>query len=286
MLVAASRCKLAPQPSNRVYRLALHSSFTVSALSHPTSSLDSTSAAHPAARLRDIRKIYYKPDGSILVEALRGIDLDIPRGQYVAIMGASGSGKSTIMNLLGCLDRPTSGSYELDGINVEDMEDTALSKVRGQKIGFVFQAFNLISELTIVENVEVPLLYRGLRSAARRALALESLDKVGLGDRLTHRPAELSGGQQQRVAIARALVGNPAILMADEPTGNLDSATGESILRLFEDLHRSGLTLVMVTHDDRIADRCERIVRLCDGLIEWDRAGGNNRPRSASTEHA
>lgn len=247
---------------------------------------DSTHALHPAARFRDIRKIYYKPDGSILVEALRGIDLDIPRGQYLAIMGASGSGKSTIMNLLGCLDRPTHGTYELDGINVEDMEDTALSKVRGEKIGFVFQAFNLISELTIVENVEIPLLYRGMRSTARRALALESLAKVGLQDRLTHRPAELSGGQQQRVAIARALVGNPAILMADEPTGNLDSTTGESILRLFEDLHREGLTLVVVTHDDRIADRCERIVRLCDGLIECDRAGGNNRPHRVATEPA
>ncbi len=248
--------------------------------------MDASRTKHPAARLRDIRKIYYKPDGSVLVEALRGVDLDIPQGQYLAIMGASGSGKSTIMNLLGCLDRPTSGGYELDGINVEAMEDAALSKVRGEKIGFVFQAFNLISELTIVENVEIPLLYRGMKSAARRALALASLEKVGLTDRLTHRPAELSGGQQQRVAIARALVGSPAILMADEPTGNLDSATGESILRLFEDLHRDGLTLVMVTHDDRIADRCERIVRLRDGMIESDRAGGNNRPARSAAEHA
>ncbi len=247
--------------------------------------LTTSADAPPAARLRDIRKIYSKPDGSVLVEALRGINLDIPRGQYLAIMGASGSGKSTIMNLLGCLDRPTHGSYELDGINVEAMEDAALSKVRGEKIGFVFQAFNLISELTVVENVEIPLLYRGIQSAARRELALASLEKVGLTDRLKHRPAELSGGQQQRVAIARALVGNPAILMADEPTGNLDSATGESILQLFENLHRDGLTLVMVTHDDRIADRCERIVRLRDGLIELDCPGGNNRPRGAPAEY-
>ncbi len=231
----------------------------------------------PAARLSGIRKIYYKPDGSVLVEALKGLDLVIPRGEYIAIMGASGSGKSTLMNILGCLDRPTDGRYELDGAAVESLGDDELSRVRGQKIGFVFQAFNLISELTIVENVEVPLLYQGIPAAERRERAVESLRLVGLEDRLGHRPRELSGGQQQRTAIARALVGRPAILMADEPTGNLDSATGKQILEIFEDLHARGLTLIMVTHDDRIADRCERVVRLADGLLESDRPGGARR---------
>ncbi len=231
----------------------------------------------PAARLTGIRKVYYKPDGSILVEALKGLDLVIPRGEYIAIMGASGSGKSTLMNILGCLDRPTEGRYELDGSAVESLGDDELSRVRGQKIGFVFQAFNLISELTILENVEVPLLYQGIPAADRRERAIESLRLVGLENRVTHRPRELSGGQQQRTAIARALVGSPAILMADEPTGNLDSTTGKQILEIFEDLHSKGLTLIMVTHDDRIADRCQRVVRLADGLLESDRPGGARR---------
>jgi putative ABC transport system ATP-binding protein len=228
----------------------------------------------PAAELSLIRKVYYKPDGSVLVEALKGVDLVVPHGQYLAIMGASGSGKSTLMNVLGCLDRPTSGDYLLDGKNVARMDDDELSRVRGERIGFVFQAFNLISELTIVENVEVPLFYQRVPRRERRERAEAQLARVGLGDRLGHRPVELSGGQQQRVAIARALVTKPAILMADEPTGNLDSSTGESILQLFEALHADGLTLIMVTHDDRIAGRCERIVRLRDGLIEFDRPGG------------
>ncbi|MBM4110505.1 MAG: ABC transporter ATP-binding protein [Phycisphaerae bacterium] len=227
-----------------------------------------------AASLRGLTKTYFRPDGSVLVEALKGVDLDIPHGQYMAIMGYSGSGKSTLMNLLGCLDRPTSGAYYLDGIDVATLPDDELSEVRGRRIGFVFQAFNLISELTVVENVEVPLFYQRIPAPERRARAIESLERVGLGDRLGHRPNQLSGGQQQRVAIARALVTGPAILMADEPTGNLDSATGESILGLFEALHQQGITLIMVTHDDRIASRCERVVRLRDGSIESDRAGG------------
>ncbi|MEY3027064.1 MAG: hypothetical protein RLZZ238_1961 [Planctomycetota bacterium] len=234
-----------------------------------------------AARLTGITKTYFKPDGSVLVEALRSVDLEIPRGQYIAIMGASGSGKSTLMNLLGCLDRPTSGRYELDGRAVESLNDDELSRVRGEKIGFVFQAFNLISELTITENVEIPLLYQGIPSSERRKRAIEALSIVGLENRLHHRPRELSGGQQQRAAIARALVGRPAILMADEPTGNLDSATGEAILQVFEELHAKGLTLIMVTHDDRISARCERIVRLRDGEIESDRAGGGHSRAAA-----
>jgi putative ABC transport system ATP-binding protein len=195
-------------------------------------------------------------------------------GQYIAIMGASGSGKSTLMNILGCLDRPTSGEYRLDGIDVESLDDERLSQVRGRRIGFVFQAFNLISELTVIENVEVPLFYQGLPRKERRARAQEKINLVGLTDRARHRPSELSGGQQQRTAIARALVSNPAILMADEPTGNLDSATGESILVIIDQLHAAGLTIVLVTHDDRVAERSQRIIRLSDGLLISDLPGG------------
>jgi putative ABC transport system ATP-binding protein len=174
------------------------------------------------------------------------------------------------MNILGCLDRPTSGEYLLDGSDVANMDDDSLSRVRGRKIGFVFQAFNLISELNIVENVEVPLFYQGVPKHDRRQRAVEKLQIVGLGDRLGHRPRELSGGQQQRVAIARALVTNPAIIMADEPTGNLDSKTGQTILELLTELHESGLTIIVVTHDERVADRCERVIRLRDGEVESD----------------
>lgn len=222
------------------------------------------------AELRQIRKVYYKPDGSVLVEALRGVDLVIPRGQYVAIMGASGSGKSTMMNVLGCLDQPTSGAYLLDGVDVSTLPDEELSRFRGRKIGFVFQAFNLIPELTIEENVAVPLFYQRVHRVDRIARAEAMLAKVGLGDRLGHRPRELSGGQQQRAAIARALVTEPVVLMADEPTGNLDSKTGTAILELFEELNAGGMSIVMVTHDDSISARCERIVRLRDGLVETD----------------
>lgn len=228
----------------------------------------------PIAELRDIRKTYFKPDGSVLVEAVgrgsKGLDLKIDRGEYVAIMGASGSGKSTLMNVLGCLDRPTGGAYFVDGQDVAQMSDEELSAFRGRKIGFVFQAFNLIPQLTIEENVEVPLFYQRIPKAERRRRSVKCLELVGLGTRLGHRPRELSGGQQQRTAIARALVAEPVILMADEPTGNLDSHTGESILNVIEDLHRAGMTIVMVTHDDRISHRCQRIVRLKDGMTESD----------------
>ncbi len=225
----------------------------------------------PVAELRELRKIYYKPDGSIMVEALRGIDLVIRHGEYVAIMGSSGSGKSTLMNVLGCLDQPTSGAYLLDGKDISKMDDEELSRYRGVKIGFVFQAFNLIPELTILENVASPLFYQGLPKKQRLERAAAILGRVGLDQRLDHRPRELSGGQQQRVAIARALVHSPVVLMADEPTGNLDSATGRQILELFEDLHKSGMTIIMVTHDDAIAARCRRVVRLKDGVVEFDR---------------
>ncbi|RMH26135.1 MAG: ABC transporter ATP-binding protein [Planctomycetota bacterium] len=230
----------------------------------------SASGVRPVAELTGIRKTYYKPDGSVMVEALRGVDLTIPAGQYLAIMGASGSGKSTLMNILGCLDRPTSGSYLLDGTPAEELDDESLSAFRGRKIGFVFQAFNLIPQLTVEENVAVPLFYQGVHKHERLERARQKLEMVGLGDRVHHRPRELSGGQQQRVAIARALVTDPVILMADEPTGNLDSKTGEAILTMFEDLHANGMTIIMVTHDDAVADRCERIFRLRDGLVERD----------------
>ena len=223
------------------------------------------------AELRGISKTYFKPDGSVLVEALRSVDVNIPHGEYTAIMGASGSGKSTMMNILGCLDQPTEGTYLLDGKDVARMEDDELSRVRGRKIGFIFQAFNLISELTIVDNVEVPLFYQGIHKHDRRERAIEKLKMVGLGDRLTHRPNELSGGQQQRVAVARALVTNPSVIMADEPTGNLDSKTGVEILELISDLHKQGITILVVTHDQRVADRCERIIWLTDGEVESDR---------------
>ncbi len=230
----------------------------------------STNGQEPVADLRAVCKTYYKSDGTVLVEALAGVDLRIEAGEYVAIMGASGSGKSTLMNILGCLDRTTSGMYRLDGRDVSGMNDNDLSRVRRERIGFVFQAFNLISELTAIENVEVPLFYQGMPRAARRRRAQECIEQVGLADRAGHRPSELSGGQQQRVAVARALVNNPAIIMADEPTGNLDSKTGASILNLLRELHRAGLTIIIVTHDDRIADNCRRIVRLSDGRVESD----------------
>ena len=228
------------------------------------------SGTTPVAELKGITKTYFKPDGSILVEALRRLDLSIAPGQYLAVMGASGSGKSTLMNILGCLDQPTAGSYRLAGRDVSQMDDGELSRVRGRQIGFVFQAFNLISELSILENAEVPMFYQGMSRHERQERAMEALTRVGLEDRMSHRPSELSGGQQQRAAIARALVTDPTIVLADEPTGNLDTKTGAAILEVIADLHRRGLTIIMVTHDERVADHCERIVQLRDGEIESD----------------
>ena len=220
--------------------------------------------------MRGIERVYYKPDGSVLVSALRGVDLDVPAGQSLAIMGPSGSGKSTLMNILGCLDQPTSGSISIAGQDVSSLDDAELSLVRGKQIGFVFQSFNLIPQLTIEENVEVPLFYRRVRAPQRRIEATAILDRVGLGDRIGHKPSELSGGQQQRAAIARALVTNPSILLADEPTGNLDSKTGNDILQLFDEMNADGLTIMVVTHDEEVGKRCNRTIQLLDGLIDRD----------------
>ncbi len=220
--------------------------------------------------MRGIERVYYKPDGSILVSALRGVDLDVPAGQSLAIMGPSGSGKSTLMNILGCLDQPTSGSISIAGQDVSSLDDAELSLVRGKQIGFVFQSFNLIPQLTIEQNVEVPLFYRRIRAPQRRIEATAILDRVGLGDRIGHKPSELSGGQQQRAAIARALVTNPSILLADEPTGNLDSKTGNDILQLFDEMNADGLTIMIVTHDEEVGKRCNRTIQLLDGLIDRD----------------
>jgi putative ABC transport system ATP-binding protein len=220
--------------------------------------------------MRGIERVYYKPDGSILVSALRGVDLDVPAGQSLAIMGPSGSGKSTLMNILGCLDQPTSGSISIAGQDVSSLDDAELSLVRGKQIGFVFQSFNLIPQLTIEQNVEVPLFYRRIRAPQRRIEATAILDRVGLGDRIGHKPSELSGGQQQRAAIARALVTNPSILLADEPTGNLDSKTGNDILQLFDEMNADGLTIMVVTHDEEVGKRCNRTIQLLDGLIDRD----------------
>ncbi|MFI4861826.1 MAG: ABC transporter ATP-binding protein [Phycisphaerales bacterium JB063] len=226
------------------------------------------------AQIIGVTKVYQKNKAAPPVRALRGIDLDVPKGQYLSIMGPSGSGKSTLMNVIGCLDRPTEGQYLLGGTDVASMEDTELSRARGRHLGFVFQAFNLIPQLTVQENVAVPLFYQGVPKAERNRRAAAVLDRVELSERMSHRPGQLSGGQMQRVAIARALVNEPSILLADEPTGNLDTKTGDTILALFDELHEQGLTIVMVTHDPGMADRCERVIRLRDGLIDVDEPGG------------
>jgi putative ABC transport system ATP-binding protein len=221
--------------------------------------------------------------GSTEFAALIDIDLRVERNEYVALTGASGSGKSTLMNLLGCLDTPSTGSYSLDGAPVAGLNDDGLARVRNRKIGFVFQSFYLMPRATTVENVAQPLIYRGLSPALRRKRAAEALERVGLGDRLNHRPNELSGGQRQRTAIARALVGRPELLLADEPTGNLDSVTAEEIMRLFGSLHQDGLTLIIVTHDQGIAAHCRRTIRLHDGRIVTDerRTSETNTVRTA-----
>ncbi len=228
-----------------------------------------------ACSLRDLTKDYVLK--SETVHALRGISLDVPEGDYVAIMGASGSGKSTLLNLLGCLDKPTSGSYILGADDVAKMDDAELSWIRASRIGFVFQSYNLIPQLTVVENIEVPLYYQGRVNRETRERCHELADMVGLGDRLKHRPTQLSGGQQQRVAIARSLVNDPYFILADEATGNLDSSTTEEILQLFDRLNREGRTLIMVTHEDDVAAHAKRIIRLHDGCVQSDEANTERR---------
>jgi len=224
------------------------------------------------ARLEGVRKTYQM--GTESLDALGGIDIDIREGEYVAIMGPSGCGKSTLLNILGCLDRPSAGHYILGDVDVSQMDDDSLSEIRGGKLGFIFQSYNLIQQLTVIENIEVPLYYQGYAADFSREISIEMAGRVGLGKRLDHKPFELSGGQQQRVGIARALVNDPIVLLADEPTGNLDSRSGAEILQLFDELHGQGKTIIMVTHDDEIGRRSQRVIRLRDGLVESDIRNG------------
>ena len=208
--------------------------------------------------------------GSEIVKALKGVDVSVMKNEYLAMMGPSGSGKSTLMNLLGCLDTPTAGAYNLNGTNVSSLKDDDLAEIRNKEIGFIFQTFNLLPRLTALENVSLPLVYAGYNSEDRKIKAQDVLEKVGLGDRMDHRPNQLSGGQRQRVAVARALVNDPSIILADEPTGNLDSKTSLDIMRLFEEIHEMGNTLIVVTHEEEVASHAHRILRLRDGMIESD----------------
>ena len=221
-------------------------------------------------RIENLTRFYQM--GETEVRALAGVSLQVQHNEYIAIMGPSGSGKSTLMNMIGCLDTPSSGEYILNGNRVSQMDDSDLAEVRNREIGFVFQTFNLLPRTSCLANVELPLIYAGVKASDRKARALEVLDKVGLGDRVDHKPNELSGGQRQRVAIARALVNTPSILLADEPTGNLDTKTGDEIMLLFEELYRAGNTIILVTHENEIAEHARRIVCLRDGLVERDEA--------------
>jgi putative ABC transport system ATP-binding protein len=223
----------------------------------------------PVIQLEGVTKVY--DTGSFTVAALRGVSMTIDDGEYVAVMGPSGSGKSTLMHILGCLDVPSDGSYLLAGESVGGMNESQLASVRNRRIGFVFQQFNLLASLSAWHNVELPLIYAGVDRAERRKRAIEALERVGLGDRIQHRPGELSGGQQQRVAIARALVGDPALILADEPTGALDSASARDVMALLDELHAAGRTVVLITHDSDVANMAERTIRLRDGLILPDR---------------
>ena len=225
---------------------------------------------------KGIKKIYEV--GVVQIEAVAGVDLDVAKNEYVAIMGPSGSGKSTFMNILGCLDTPTEGSYSLNGNLVSNLGDDELARIRNREIGFVFQTFNLLPRSSALQNVELPLVYGGVPASQRRERAMEALRSVGLIDRSAHRPSELSGGQRQRVAIARALVSNPSLILADEPTGNLDSRTGEEIMLIFRKIHEAGNTILIVTHEEYIAEHTQRIVRLLDGKIASDVRNGVKKP--------
>ena len=218
--------------------------------------------------VKDPVKVY--KNGKLSLEVLKGLNLSVKEGEYVALMGPSGSGKSTFLNILGCLDNLTTGTYTLDGIDVSNMPENDLSTVRNEKIGFVFQAYNLLPKLTAIENVELPAMYKGVDRKTRHAKAKKALEMVGLGERINHRPVEMSGGQKQRVAIARALINDPKIIFADEPTGNLDSKSGEEILRIFKELNDNGVTILMVTHEEDVAEHTKRIIRLRDGVINSD----------------
>lgn len=220
----------------------------------------------PLIQVKDLCKVYNP--GENAVHALDHVDLTVEKGEFVAIIGQSGSGKSTLMNMLGCLDVPSSGSYYLNGVNVATMHDNELSVIRNREIGFIFQGFNLIQNLTALENVELPLIYRGVDRKTRKKLASDSLKRVGLEKRMSHKPSEMSGGQQQRVAIARAIAARPPVILADEPTGNLDSASSREIMQILKEMHRDGKTIILITHDDGIAASARRVVRIMDGRIE------------------
>jgi putative ABC transport system ATP-binding protein len=239
---------------------------TVAPVSEPRAT---SHTVHPVIDLRRVAKTYVM--GDIEVHALRGVSLSVERGDFVAIMGASGSGKSTMMNIIGCLDVPTRGHYWLDGVDVRELDESELSRVRSRKIGFIFQSFNLIARTSALANTELPLVYAGVSPRERRARALAALERVGLGDRTRHVPSELSGGQQQRVAVARAIVTDPALILADEPTGNLDSASTSEVLEVFRELNEEGRTVVVITHEPDVAAFAQRVVRLRDGEVIEDR---------------
>jgi putative ABC transport system ATP-binding protein len=237
-------------------------------LTLPLPAARTAAAPEPVIELTGVRKTYRT--GTVEFEALRGVDLRIDAGEYVAVMGPSGSGKSTLMNVLGCLDVATQGTYRLAGEDVGELDETDLADIRNRRIGFVFQQFHLLPSLSAWRNVELPLVYGHVPAAERRARAVAAMERVGLGDRLDNRPGELSGGQQQRVAVARALVGEPALLLADEPTGNLDSVSTRDVLALFDELHAQGRTIVLITHEEDVARRAQRVVRVFDGLVRTD----------------
>jgi putative ABC transport system ATP-binding protein len=240
-------------------------------------------AGAPVIALQGVHKVH--ATGELEVQALRGVDLEIERGEFVAVMGPSGSGKTTLLEILGCLSRPSRGRYRFDGRDVEELGSDALARLRGEQIGFIFQSFNLLPRLDLVENVGLPLAYRGVARRERQRRAQDALERVGLAHRARHRPAEISGGERQRVAIARALVNHPALVLADEPTGNLDSQTGDEILSLFRGIHAEGHTVVVVTHDPHVGSQARRCLSIRDGRVESDRATPGGDPRATPSGH-